>query len=271
LFHGDAFEFARHHRFNAPSYFAPVDPATGKKQDDGLVRNQFGGTLGGPIVQDKMFFFGAYQGSRSNEAPADIIAFVPTAAMRAGDFTDFASAACNSRGAVSLRAPFVNNRINPSLLSPAAMGILSYYPAPSDPCGRTTFSRTRKPYEGQSIGKVDWQLTPNQSLFVRYMHTATKWDPAMSYDPDNFLTGMNAGAGGRDNYSHNLAVGHTQVLSNTVVNNIRLAVNRSQVFRTHTDAFGPEDVGVNIYSYIPKRMLVTSTGGFHRFVRIGQE
>jgi hypothetical protein len=263
LFHGDAFEFARHHKFNAPSYFAAIDPATGKKQDDGLVRNQFGGTLGGPIVQDKIFFFGAYQGSRANEAPSDIIAFVPTAAMRAGDFTEFASAACNSRGNIALRAPFVNNQINPALLDPAAMAILSFFPAPSDPCGRTTFSRTRKPYEGQTIGKVDYQISQDQSLFVRYMHTATKWDPALSYDPTNFLTGMNAGAGGRDNYSHSLAVGYTQVLNSTTVNNVRLAVNRAQTFRTHTDMFGPEDVGVNIYSYIPERMLITITGGFN--------
>jgi hypothetical protein len=262
LFHGDAFDFARHHRFNAPSYFAAVDPVTGKKQSDGLVRNQFGGTLGGPVVRDKVFFFGAYQGTRSSQAPADIIAFVPTAAMRAGDFTEFASAACN-RAAVTLRAPFVNNRINPAQLSPAAMAILTRFPAPSDPCGRTTFSRTSKPYEGQTIGKVDWQLTQNQSLFARYMHTNTKWEPALSYDPDNLLTGMNAGAGGRDNYSHSLAVGYTQVLSNTMVNNVRLAVNRTQVFRTHTDMFGPEDVGVNIYSYIPERMLITITGGFN--------
>lgn len=263
LFHGDAFDFARHHRFNAPSYFAKVDPVTGKKANDGLVRNQFGGTLGGPIVRDKLFFFGAYQGTRATQAPADIIAFVPTEAMRAGDFTQFASAACNSRGAVNLRGGFVGNRIDPALFSPAAMAILGYFPAPSDPCGRTTFSRTRKPYEGQIIGKVDHQLTQNQSLFVRYMNTVTKWAPALSYDPTNFLTGMNAGAGGRDNYSHSLALGYTQVLSNTTVNNVRLAVNRTQVFRTHTDMFGPEDVGVNIYTYVPERMLVTITGGFN--------
>jgi hypothetical protein len=263
LFHGDAFDFARHHRFNAPSYFAAVDPVTGEKASDGLVRNQFGGTLGGPIVRDRVFFFGAYQGTRSSQAPADIIAFVPTAAMRAGDFTQFASAECNSRGAVTLRAPFVNNRLDPAQFSPAAMAILSRFPAPSDPCGRTTFSRTTKPYEGQIIGKVDFQLTQNQALFARYMNTVTKWDPALSYDPDNLLTGMNAGAGGRDNYSHSLAAGHTQVLSNTTVNNVRLAVNRTQVFRTHTDMFGPEDVGVNIYTYIPERMLISISGGFN--------
>ena len=64
-FHGDLFEFARHHRFNATSPFAGIDRATGKRLDDGLVRNQFGGTLGGPLVLDRLFFFGAYQGTRA--------------------------------------------------------------------------------------------------------------------------------------------------------------------------------------------------------------
>ena len=97
--HGDIFEFARHHRFNATSPFAGIDPATGKRLGDGLVRNQFGGTLGGPVVRDKLFFFGAYQGTRATQTPADSVAFVPTAAMFAGDFTQVASAACNARGA----------------------------------------------------------------------------------------------------------------------------------------------------------------------------
>src|SRR5262247_3111234 len=59
-FHGNAFEFLRDSRFNAPYYFAPVG-ADGSKQKDGLNRNQFGGTLGGPVVRDRLFFFGAYQ------------------------------------------------------------------------------------------------------------------------------------------------------------------------------------------------------------------
>ena len=61
-FTGTAFEFLRDHRFNATSPFAAIGP-DGKQQDDGLKRNQFGGTLGGPIVRDKLFFFGAYQGT----------------------------------------------------------------------------------------------------------------------------------------------------------------------------------------------------------------
>ena len=60
-FSGSAFEFARHHRFNATSPFAAVGP-DGERASDGLVRNQFGGTFGGPIIRDKLFFFGGYPG-----------------------------------------------------------------------------------------------------------------------------------------------------------------------------------------------------------------
>src|SRR5687767_6188191 len=110
LFHGDLFEFTRHHRFNATSPFAAVDPATGERRGDGLVRNQFGGTLGGPIVTDRVFFFGAHQQTRATQTPADIITFIPTAAMMAGDFTQVASAACRAQGNLTLPAAlgFVN-------------------------------------------------------------------------------------------------------------------------------------------------------------------
>ena len=94
--HGNVFEFFRDSRFNAPAYFAPVG-ADGKKSGDGLNRNQFGGTLGGPILRDKLFVFGAYQRTRARQLANDNVAFVPTAAMLAGDFTAAASPACNAR------------------------------------------------------------------------------------------------------------------------------------------------------------------------------
>src|SRR5712691_5585315 len=107
VFHGNAFEFTRHYRFNENNYFATTN--------DGLKRNQFGGTLGGPVVRNRVFFFGAYQDKIEKTRPATAQRFVPTAAMRAGDFTTFASAACNAGTARTLRAPFVNNQVNPSL------------------------------------------------------------------------------------------------------------------------------------------------------------
>src|SRR5687767_7663356 len=170
-FRGDAFEFARHHRFNATSPFAAINRATGERNSDGLVRNQFGGVLGGPIVRDRLFFFGAYQGTRSTQTPADIITFIPTAQMMAGDFSTVASAQCRAQGNLTLAAAagFTNNRINPALLSPAAVKITGLLPTTSDPCGQITYSRPTKPREGQSIGRVDWQISQNHSLFARYM------------------------------------------------------------------------------------------------------
>jgi hypothetical protein len=103
-FSGNAFEFLRDKRFNAVAAFAPIG-ADGKKVDDALNRNQFGGTLGGPLLRDKLFFFGGYQGTRTIERPSSNIAFVPTPAMIAGDFTAFASAACNGGRPVALDVP----------------------------------------------------------------------------------------------------------------------------------------------------------------------
>src|SRR5207253_5836455 len=93
-FHGDVFEFVRNDLFNARNYFAT-------KQST-LKRNQFGGTIGGPVVKNKLFFFGGFQGTTIRQDPADSQAFVPTAAMLAGDFTAFASPACNAGRSIAL-------------------------------------------------------------------------------------------------------------------------------------------------------------------------
>src|SRR5207247_3559915 len=76
-FHGDLFEFVRNDLFNARNYFATKHST--------LKRNQFGGTLGGPIKQNKLFFFGGYQGTTVRQDPADSKSFVPTAEILAGD------------------------------------------------------------------------------------------------------------------------------------------------------------------------------------------
>ena len=265
-FHGDLFEFARHHRFNATSPFAAINAKTGKRSDDGLVRNQFGGVLGGPIVKDRVFLFGAYQGTRATQTPADIITFIPTAAMLAGDFSSVASAQCRAQGNLTLPAAlgFTNNRINPALLSPAAVKIANMLPRTTDPCGQIAYSRTTKPRESQPIAKIDWQLTQTHALFARYQLSTTFWDPALKNTPDNILSagGGPAGAGGRDNAQHSLAVGDTWVMSNTMVNNMRLSINRTRVLRTHADMFGPEDVGIKMFSHVPHYMNITTTGAF---------
>src|SRR5436853_6081522 len=152
--HGNLFEFIRDRRFNAKSPFAGIGP-DGKRFDDGLKRNQFGGTVGGPIVRDRLFYFAGYQGTRTRQTPPDLIAFVPTAAMLAGDFTTFASAACQGRQ-VNLAAGFVGNRIHPARFSPAAVKMAGFLPKTTDPCGQITYSQPDGREEGQYVVPIDY-------------------------------------------------------------------------------------------------------------------
>src|SRR5204863_335686 len=77
--HGSLFEFLRNGNLNARNFFAPVH--------DSLKRNQFGGTFGGRIIRDKLFFFGGFQGTINRSAPPQQVAFVPTTAVLNGDFS----------------------------------------------------------------------------------------------------------------------------------------------------------------------------------------
>jgi hypothetical protein len=258
--HGDLFEFVRNYIFNAKDPFAT--------KRDSLKRNQFGGTVGGPIKHNKLFFFGAYQGTITRQDPNDSFSFVPTAAMLAGDWTAIASRACNSGGQRTLRAPFVNAgtnangdtiyTINPSLYSPAALKIAGKLPETSDPCGRINVARINRPNEAQYISKIDFQKTPNHSMFGRYMATTYEALPPYNFT-DNVLATT---VGGRDNLAQSYTFGDTRLFGPNSVNAIRLAVNRTAIHRTSKDFFSAPEIGVKMYSYMPHYMLLNVSNAF---------
>ena len=126
-FHGDAFWFVRNYMFNAKPFFAATR--------DSLKRNQFGGYIGGPIIKNKMFFLGGYQGTIVRSNPPGNYVQVPTVAMMAGDFSTIASTACQAKQQ-NLGAPFTSvsnggvytQKLSPSLFSPQAVKALSFMP-----------------------------------------------------------------------------------------------------------------------------------------------
>ena len=255
--HGDLFEFLRNHSLNATNPFAAKNP-DGSRKDDGLNRNQYGGVVGGPLRRDRMFYFLGYQGTNTRQTPSDNIAFVPTAAVLAGDWTAMASPACNGGRQVSLRGSFVNNQITPSLYSPAAVNIAKRLPATSDPCGRVNYPSRSVIDESQPVAKVDYQWSNTHSLFGRYMATSYAALPPYSL-VDNILTTT---VGGRDNLAQSVTFGDNYILNARAVNAFRFAFNRTAIHRTSKDFFSAPEVGVNTFSYMPHYMLLAITGGF---------
>jgi hypothetical protein len=250
-FHGDLFEFVRNDLFTARSYFATKAST--------LKRNQFGGTLGGPIMQNKLFFFGGYQGTTLRQDPSDRREFVPTAAMLAGDFTTFASAACNSRGAITLKAPFVGNRVDPALLSPVALKLSARLPKTNNPCGELTYGRKSVTDEHQVVSKIDYQSSAKHSLFGRLLFLAYDSPSPLAFTSDIVLNAQPR----VEARSYAFTTGSTYLLSSTTVNAFRLSVTRNRQSSIRPDTFSPADIGMNIYAYDPNYLpAITVSSGF---------
>jgi hypothetical protein len=256
-FRGDAFEFFRHHSLNATDPFAAKNP-DGSRKDDGLKRNQYGATLGGPIKTNRLFFFAGYQGTNTRVIPTDNRAFVPTAAMLAGDFTAYTSPACNGGRQINLPAAlgFAGNRIDPSRFSKAALNISRRLPTSEDPCGLVQYGLPSATDEGQLVSKVDYQFNDKHSIFGRYILTSQFTPPPFSLDSaeENILVTR---IGGRDNLAQTMTLGENWVLSPSTLNSFRFTFNRTGIHRTSTDYFSAPEVGINIYSYTPQYMLLT--------------
>src|SRR5438309_689552 len=135
--HGDLFEFLRNGDANAINYFAP--------RQDSLKRNQFGGTLGGKIIRDKLFFFGGFQQSYIRQDPSSSTAFVPTAAALAGDFSALDGPGCQAKGVPRViidpngGQAFPGAKVPVSRFDPASVALSKYLPDNADACGRVSY------------------------------------------------------------------------------------------------------------------------------------
>src|SRR5260370_1046344 len=216
--HGSVFEFLRNSDLDATPYF---QPAGGKPL---FIQNQFGATVGGPIVKNRTFFFGSWQSSREvNAAPQ--IASVPTSGTLQGIF----------QGKVtnpSTHAPFPNNTIPMSQWDRASALLLPLYPAANLPGTVRNFfynPKERISSDGYSV-RIDHRLGSKDSLFGRISEgfgenhlPTTLPNPA---NPQSFI----------DLAARQIMFSETHTLSSNKVNEFRLGFVYSL---TNQDVLGP--------------------------------
>lgn len=234
--HGTAYEFLRNDVFDAFNYFARQAGTTKPP----LRRNQFGGTLGGPVWRNKTFFFGSFEGFRENRARTLITTF-PTEKMHHGDFSEL----------LTLPTPVVIHdpvtgvpypgNVIPSdqVLSVMPTYLDQYIPLPN----RSGLSRnnvvfgTRRNTTNQVIGRIDHNLTNRMQLFGHYAYDQINDIPPVS-NP-NFSESQN-------NRDHNLSAQLTDTLSPTTVVEVRFGLNRFNQVYHQNQAFKTPNIAADV-------------------------
>ncbi len=222
--HGSLFEFNRNSAFRARSFFE------GERRN--LNQNQFGGTVGGPILKDKSFFFGAYEARRIRR-PTPVIGTLPTPEQRRGIFDP------QSFGAIYdpltfdpgtlTRKPFPNNTIPQDRISPISRKILEFVPLPNHPDPLRNFQRVlgNEDDMDQLNARFDHHFGGNDTLMFNFNITDHERLFLGTLEP--FARGgFGVGVGGLrfSNQAQHWNSVYTHVFSPTAINELRLGVMR---------------------------------------------
>ena len=178
--HGSAFEFLRNEAFDARNFF------NNSSKRPPLKQNQFGFSLGGPVTiphvirgKDKTFFFGDFEGLRLRRPSTSNIP-VPSAAMRAGDFSELAAPLLDPTS--NPRVPFPGNRIPSGRLAPQAAYFMQFYPEANTASGTFSYSPTRTNSVNRFDTRVDHRFSAMDAITGSYSFHATQ-----GFTPGQFL------------------------------------------------------------------------------------
>jgi Carboxypeptidase regulatory-like domain len=234
VLHGSGFEFLRNDAFDANNFF---NNRAGREKPP-FSQHQFGGTIGGPVVKDKTFYFFDYQGYRVNQG-ATYLSTVPSAKMRAGDFSELNRVIYDP----ITHLPFPGNIIPQARFDPAAKNILNQL-IPESNTGGTLSSNgqtinnylinpTLTRQDNQIDLKVDHMLTSNNRFFGRYSYEKThRVLPATLPHGD---AGFTFGAGDGNIKAQGFAFNDTHTFSSSWLNEFRAGWSSIKFFMTPVD------------------------------------
>jgi hypothetical protein len=238
--HGDAFEFVRNGDVNALNYFATAQ--------DSLKRNQFGGTFGGHIIRDKLFFFGGIQETIVRQDPSGSSAFIPTPAALTGDFSSLDGAGCQSSGvARAIKNPQngtplgPTDFINPGLFDPAAVAFMKYIPVSStNACGQIHYGVPVIYDARQYVTRIDYVINQKNQLYGRYLQD--NYDQPAPFSTTNYLYTTTLGVNQRP---QTFVLGETFSINPRALNSFHFTFGRKYVARfPNTKGIDPADLGV---------------------------
>ena len=244
--HGSLFEFLRNGSLNARNFFAP-------KHDD-LRRNQFGGSIGGPIRKDKLFYFGTYQGTRIRSAAEGQVAFVPTQEQRTGDFSSVDTQIVDP----VTKTPFPGNQIPVSRFSPVSKFFTDQWiPLPNGPDGQLTYAGS--PFaqnDDQFMTKIDWN-EGKQQVSGRYFFA--NFDQPSVVPKGNIIAASNQANTVRVQTS---SVNHTYSASANVLFSTQVGWSRQVGGSRSTAPFSFADAGVRIATQEPPAEIYLPVDGY---------
>ena len=267
-FHGNAFWFVRNDLFGARDY--------GALRSSTLKRNQYGGTIGGPIARNKLFFFWGYQGTITRQDPGTQEDFIPTSyALSTGDWSRMLAPGCSpptsvlseflEDGSLSGFGPAsgqLPNHIDPARYSTVAVNLANRLPTSmADDCGRVLYGNIHADDDWQSVGRIDWQASDSHSILGRVLITDSERANPFALAPDNILT---TGDRGWLDKGESYTIGDTWLVSPTTVLSSRLAVNYTNILRLGAEFFNWGDLGSqNYFSYVDTYARIGVDDGFN--------
>jgi len=222
-FHGTVFEFLRNDNLDARNFFL-----RGPKPE--LKRNQFGFSVGGPIVRNHAFFFVTYEGLRLTEG-VDRLGTVPTEKMRRGDFSEIATPIRDPQTG----QPFPGNRIPEDRIHRISRALLEFWPLPNQPglANNYAFNSVRTQDQNQFSVRVDHKFSEANSFFASYQFMQRE-----NFEPSNPLCGARVIPGfgcTEPERTQHIAIVDTHVFSPRFLNEFRIGYNRMRTNRFHED------------------------------------